>query len=577
MNKTLIPAFTIWAAVVIVSVGILAAFSYFAIPAEELNEVYNIQWTYFSTVKQLLHHATAITAAALILVYSSAMKEELEARRLQNGSVLVMQHVLLVVILAFTVFVAKEVFTPLIVQNQIDMKYQSSRQFEFLQYVDGLVQDNRILEARELLDDYLEIVPDDPTAKAMAEDLREVYANSNAYRETGPSSVPDAAAGAGETTETTPAGVASLLTRAQSALDNEEYEQAVYYARLHKKVYGRDAAAASVRDEAYRRLKSVGVNTEEAIEQQRYLGLQAARKAYDLGNYTLAYYLFKNLDTDIGREDIKFYYDRTVSKILQESFFIGDAIDALEQRGINDFAFIVQGTAGTTSKWLVTMTKYVKTGIFCFGEDVSITEILSNGSPGLSSYSPYVRFKHNRAVLSGVHRENYQETLKFRPEIIGNESGLSVNTINMYFNSEEAGYISRLDSSLDSLNIIQLNNIADKMKIYGYVDDVVHIEMIMRVLYPFSFFILCLMAIALGWRLRKNSDGFPIIRFVISLPLVIGLLGLFTAMFQYASRLLFTALLFTFGYVLLQFLFVIIQIILIIAVLFFFSRQLKYR
>lgn len=347
-----------------------------------------------------------------------------------------------------------------------------------------------------------------------------------------------------------------LLEMAEGFYEREDYFSAHYYADLAYKLNPdrRDAQRLAARAREMIASKDLS-----KLEMEEKLLFERKREGYEYfvnEEYYQAYRVFRELEDRYPQDaDVASYLEKSEERLSWESFFLEEAeqIDMLP--GATELLFLNHDREDEREIVYIGKLAGIDAGIFC--KDI---EVLRFGDQGLlyHYYVPYGKLRDGMLNLHGVSRLSGDRRTVDRGS--GRASGESRETVPRYLSGairlrqERLPYMLALRPTLEQLPTLSGGSAASASKAslgffslwqarrqigsFGYIETTVSGEILRRMLLPFSFLVLCLLSVAIGWRFQVRFLARPHWILLIFMPLfpivAIPLVGLY----MYGQRIL---------------------------------------
>jgi hypothetical protein len=335
---------------------------------------------------------------------------------------------------------------------------------------------------------------------------------------------------------------AQLLAKARGYFAREDWFSAVYFADLAVRVSGprqdavsREAARLSAR--AWERIRSQEREPNKLTLEQRRL-FESKQKGYQLfqqGDYLSAYYHFLNLSRRYpDDQDARRYLADSRREIVRLTYFRDEAERMDPLPGPQGLLFL-NGTSGEARE-IVSIGKMVSTAGETFFKDIEVLRVAPGGRVQLHYLAPYGRLETTQVppsgqaggpragvLLRGIDRRRPGRDLL--PRALEGSLGRQEPRYLLALapRPEELpalrapgpGGVDRLGGvSLDTLWLARAG-----ISAYGQLEAALSLEILMRLLLPFAFLNLGLLAMALGWSYRLVSARRPPLAAYLVIPL----------------------------------------------------------
>ena len=321
-------------------------------------------------------------------------------------------------------------------------------------------------------------------------------------------SLPVAAAAAA----TEPGDGPSLLRRAMSFYDAGDYYSAHYYASLAGRFAEVRSRAAALLAEAEKQISPDSSLEEKGSAEDRAAAELTRRKrevfaSYEQGDWLSAYYGFGELaeiyprDTDIAR-----YHELSKAKALEQSFWIGEAREALEEGGSGDLLFAVdRGARGTE---LVSIRSMAVTASGTYFADVEALRFAPGRGVTLHLYAPYGKLSQGVILLNAIDPDVRERSQGPRVSIAADPGELTV-ALEPGYDPALLGYIDPDPASLRGVPAGTLWGMRGWASSSGMLGEAVDLELLLFFARPVLFLTLGVFCLAAAWRLRARYYAAP--------------------------------------------------------------------
>jgi hypothetical protein len=499
----------------------------------DLFPVFRWPYTWTAAFVRLLDYAIPVTVAGLAVAYSLFLRPDAGFRRPFHR--VVGSQLALLVTLSI-------LYTALLFGF-----YPRSR--TLLTELEQLTRHGRVLleTAREDLrqgrrqaavDDYERYLAINRRDDAVSEELDQLRAQLH------PSGAgeaqPAAEAGAAAAEPARGESPAQLLATARGYFQREDWFSAIYYADLAVRVSGqrqdavsREAARLSAR--AWERISSQEREPNKLTVEQRRL-FESKQRGYQLfqqQDYLSAYYHFLDLSRRYpDDQDARRYLADSRRQVVRLTYFRDEAERMDPLPGPQGLLFLNGGSGG--AREVVSIGKMVRTAGETFFKDIEVLRI-AGGRVQLHYLAPYGRLEPSQVAPAGQGGGPRAGVLlrgidRRRP---GRE--LLPRAIEGSLRGEEVRYLLPLaprpeelpalraprpaGSTLGGVSLDTLWLARAGISAYGQLEAALSLEILMRLLLPFAFLNLGLLAMALGWSYRLVSARRPPLAAYLLIPL----------------------------------------------------------
>jgi hypothetical protein len=382
-----------------------------------------------------------------------------------------------------------------------------------------------------------------------------------------------------------------LLDMAEEYFEGEDYFSAHYYADL---AYQLDPNRRDAQRLAARAQEMIASKDLSQLEMEEKLLYERKREGYEYfvnEEFFKAYTVFRELQQEYPQDaDVISYLNKSEDQLSREAFFIDEAeqIDALP--GATELLFVNYSVESEREIVFIGKLAGIDAGIFC--KDI---EVLRFSDQGLMYhyYAPYGKLRNGTLNLHGVDRLSLGGTAVSHDS--RQPSAENRETVPRYLSGatplrrERLPYMLTLKPTLEQLPTLRGGRAASasaetlgffplwqarrQIGSYGYLESTVSGEILRRLLLPFSFLVLCLLSVAVGWRFRARFYARPHWVLLVLMPLfpivAISLVGLYL----HAQRILLDFVLLRLDFSITLIVFVVLQGLLLFLSMFILAGQ----
>jgi hypothetical protein len=565
--------------------GVFFFYSIFSFPAGSGGILGVFQWPYIWTNSFILFmkYCIPITVAAVVVAYSLLPTSDTVRFRAasQPFSRLVTSHLVTFITLAVIYTVLVLGLYPLAQRNMEQFLYLSRQALSFLEQAEEAMRAEDKEEALHDYQRYLAIDGDNRKVRELASDLQmELIAEVSGGDEE-------------ETVDLEELRMKELaegkqpyelLVMAQEFYNREDYFSAYYYADLAFRLDPSRTDAQRLAARAQEMIGSKDLSKLEAEEKQLFARKQEGYEYFVNGEYLQAYNIFRELNEDYpGDADIVSFLRKSQEQLSKETFFLDQARTIDQMPGATELLFVNYSQDGEKEIVFLGKLAGLEQGIFC--KDIEVVRFTTQGllyhyyaSYGkLDSYLEagkeryYINLHGVDRTAEGVETlpRYISGSLRPRENVLPNLLPLKPGLVEL--RTLEAGKVASATEA--SLGFFPLWQIRGHVAEYGYLESFVAAEILRRTLLPFSFLILSLLAVALGWRFRVRFSGPPPRFLVVFMPLFPLVAVFVTSLFLHAQRLVLSFVLLRFGFTVSLAAFLILQGLLLLVVMVLLAGQ----
>jgi len=362
-----------------------------------------------------------------------------------------------------------------------------------------------------------------------------------------------------------------LLEKARSYYAREDFFSAHYYATLASRLDETDLNSRSLAGRAWEKISGLDPTASDREAGKLFGKKREGYTAFIDGNYITAYYIFNDLLSEYPQDpDVKSYHARSREKVVGVSFFLDEAGVIVPLPGVEEILFINKSDIGTRE--IVFIGKIVETEGGVFFQNIEAIRFEPSGRIIYHLYAPYGKLIENHINMTGIDRQSQERKALpvyysgYRdPEL---KALLPLNLDLAELSNLRQGLLKSARIRLDSLWLVR-----KEFSRYGYNEEQLGMEIIIRLLKPFSFLILCLFSISLGWAYRTRSLSRPPLPALLFIPFFPYIVALFTSFYLSAQRTLLGFILISLGFTPALIVLLIMQGILLITSLIVLAGQ----
>jgi hypothetical protein len=516
----------------------LAAFAAFIIWAilslPDLFPVFKWPYIWTSAFVRLVDYAVPVTVAGLAVAYSLFLRPASGGRAPFHR--VVGSQLSLLVTLSVLYSVALFGFYPRSRTLLTELEELTRQGRALLEDARSEVKQGRPQEALDSYQRYLAINRKDDEVSGELDSLRAgLHAPAGAPAERPAAEVVPAEAARGERPD-------QLLARARGHFEREDWFSAVYYADLAVRVSGerpdavsREARRLSAR--AWERIRGQQPSQMSLEGRDLFERKQAGVQIFQKSDFLMAYYHFLELARRFPQDqDAKRWLAESRAQVTHQTYFRDEAERMDPLPGPQGLLFLNGGPAGTRE--IVSIGKMVSTSGETFFKDLEVLRFAS-GRVVLHYLAPYGKLESSQApppagqggsavpragvLLRGIDRERSGRDLLPRSVVGSVQREEPRYLLSLAPRPEELPALrspgpagrSRLGGvSLDTLWLARAG-----IGAYGQLESALSLEILMRLLLPFVFLNLGLLATALGWSYRLVGGRRPTLPAYLVIPL----------------------------------------------------------
>lgn len=327
--------------------------------------------------------------------------------------------------------------------------------------------------------------------------------------------------------------VAELVSRARQYLNQGDFFSAHHFASLavsQSRTPRQDAR--SIQAEAFNAIERGSLARDEAEAREIYRAKVAAYEAFRLGETIPekaleAYYRFRDLEDRIPEDpDVRRFAPQAQRQVRLISFFLEEARSNQAVRGRSNLVFVNHRGRDHVELVVIDDLVRVPSGDYLYG-----IEIMRTGGSGehgeavrLHARAPFGKIIGDRLVMRAITREgDFRDTDSHvvGPHFLRGSSRDLDGGLVLHHTAEEIARFGGGPDALATLSLPELAQLSPLMERLGRSPAAVHSVLMSRIFRIGGFFVLALLAPALGWRLRSRYVGRPPVVVLVLLPVII--------------------------------------------------------
>ncbi len=517
-----------------------AAFLVYAIlrPPEELLPVFLWRALFLRAAVLLADALTPLTVAGVALACSLWSARRASLRHPGPFHQLAGSTLSLLVGLAVVYTVVALGLSPLGRQRLEDLRQQSRSARIYLDQAREQAAARQYGAAVASYDRYLDI---DPRNRVVAEERDAAHLQE--LKRGAQQASPEPREGEANVAEASEPSAYEYLQKAENALQQGDYFTAHYYASLASEQNPGEPRARRVAAEAWQhisdpRLRSSAERKDAELFQRKEEALDLFRKE----SYIAAYYSFRQLAEEVpGDPDVRVYLDKSREKVEEKSFFLDELprFDALP--GATGLLFVNPLPEGDPQdeRELVSIGRMVVREGEGFFRDIEVIRFRSGELIGHYA-APYGKLFSDGGlsaiIMNGIDRSERNEGVGptyFRAPARGAEPA---GVLRLGVDTEELASLRAASSPLATAGFAALWRLRRESREVGYLEAPLTLELLLRLLEPFTFLILSLLAVALGWAYRARFGGGPPAAAYLLFPLLPVVAAMLVSLYRHGQR-----------------------------------------
>ncbi|HTZ50161.1 MAG TPA: hypothetical protein VMF68_00795 [Spirochaetia bacterium] len=406
-----------------------------------------------------------------------------------------------------------------------EMSYASRTAAELRRQEDAAARRGDWNAAVEAADRYLQL---DPGNRSMIE--QRLAAKTRAARQAAPAATPTPAAGP----SVDEADAQALVERARYYVSQKDWFSAHYYAQAAVAADPRRRDALEIMSQAAAALAAAPAATTPT--QSQFFALKRdALDRLERGDAVGAYYAFQSLHGQNADDpDVSRYLDQAAAALRRTSFFLDEARRVELLPGTQGIVFLNRWDAESAEAVAISKMVELPDGEAYF---YGIEAIRYDADGGVTWHftAPYGKRVENAVLMSAVDRGG--PSVPVQPLYLqGARAPAERTVLRLQPGAEELRVLSSGRPALASMNLAEMWRLRNRLASYGLARQSLGVEMSMRLVMPFAFLVLSILATALGWALRLRTGRLSAAG-VVLLPLLPVVLGLLSLLYLHAHRL----------------------------------------
>jgi tetratricopeptide (TPR) repeat protein len=367
-----------------------------------------------------------------------------------------------------------------------------------------------------------------------------------------------------------------LFEMAEGFYKQEDYFSAHYYARLAFQIDPNRRDAQRLAARAQEMIASKDLSMLETAEKQLYEQKREGYEYFANEEYFKAFHIFRGLRENYPNDaDVISYLQKSQDQLSKETFFLDEAREIDTLPGPTELLFINHRKDGEREIVYLGKLAGIETGTFC--KDI---EVMRFNPQGLlyHYYAEYGRLRDGSINLHGVERSSAGEeslprylsgAIRLRKESLPNM--LTLTPALEQLPSLKAGKVASVTAA--SIGFFSLWQMRSQIEKFGYLESFISEEILRRILLPFSFLVLCLLSVAIGWRFQARLYGRPHWILFVFMPLFPLAAVPITSLYLSAQRIILAFVMLRFGFSLSLVVFLVLQGLLLLVTMIVLAGQ----
>ncbi|UCF99837.1 MAG: hypothetical protein JSV89_09930 [Spirochaetaceae bacterium] len=332
-----------------------------------------------------------------------------------------------------------------------------------------------------------------------------------------------------------------LLEMAEDYFDREDYFSAHYYADLAFQLDPTRQDARRLVARAREMIVSKDLSKLETEEQQLFERKREGYEYFVNEEYFKAYHMFRELQVSYPQDaDVSSYLRKSEERLSRETFFLDEAEEIDTLPGVTELLFVNQRKEDEREIVFIGKLAAVEAGLFC--KDI---EVLRFGSRGLlyHYYAEYGRLRNSSINLHGIdrtaaERESVPRYLSGAARLRRDRLPYMLSIIPTLEQLPTLKAGKAASATAESLGFFSLWQVRRQIGSFGYMESFISGEILRRLLLPFSFLVLALLSVAVGWRFQARFIGRPHWILLVFMPLFPLVAIPITTLYLHAQRII---------------------------------------
>ncbi len=544
------------------------SYSFLTFPAARLLSAFKWRYVQTGSLVMFVDYLIPVTASAVMLAYSLFLGSTARSKKrgmLEPFYKLISANLVMFLVLSFIYTVLFLGLYPSLLYSLKRMESLSRQADLFLEKARTDLKSGDYSSSLSNFDIYLAI---DPKNEGILEEKSEALAHLFGGQEAGKaqgSLVSDNLPGVQDK------DAGELIEMAREYFAREDYFSAHYYATLANRIDRSKSEALRLASQAWEKISSnqpAGSDLEAARVSIRK---KEGYTALVSGDPVTAYYIFNELAKVYPDDpDVKSYLGKSRAGAAGISFFLDEAEKMAPFPGLDNMVFV--NTADNGSREIVFIGKMVQSEEAVFFKDIEAIRFGPAGEVVYHFLAPTGKLIGHHISMNGIHRDDPEK--KSLPKYF--RGGRSEGQAALLRLSPEIDNLKNLRPdrlAMEAIGFASLWQVRKELEQYGYMKEYVSVEILMRSLYPFSFLIISLFSVSLGWAYRtRYLDRPPALAFLF-IPLFPLIVALLVSLYLSGLKVLFSFVLLIAGFTTALPAMLVLQGVLLIAALLILAGQ----
>ena len=504
-------------------------------------------------------HAAAVAVAASL----SGAREAGPGSPPEPFSKIVSSTLVTFLLLSIAYTLAFEIAYPASRRRLQDMQYRSGLARELMKQAEAARKNGDYRTGLGLVTSYLSIAKDDKNAIQMR-----IALESQAAQKEAPA---PARSVAGNAQASSALGAQALVEKARSYMQRQDWFSAHYYAQKASALDPRRTDALQLASEAAEKISDLSGGQKDAASALMFQEKKDAYLQLTGGNFLAAYYSFVRLSAKYPKDsDIATYLAEASTEVAKVSFFLDEARRVEQIPGTRRILFFNPNDSGAVEAVAMDRMVQVREGTYFL--DIEAVRYDPSGRVAWHLRAPYGKLENGTILLRAIDRNN--PGVQLLPRYIqGSRPVQERNLLAVRPSEEEMRSLSSSPEALSDLGPVELWRMRADLPSLGMSREALSVELMMKLVMPFAFLILSLLALAMGWAFRARSGGRLGAFAAVLTPLVPLVFAVLSLLYLYAHRVALGFVVLAFGLTVAVIVGAVLQLVLLAAALVLLAGQ----
>jgi len=492
----------------------------------------SMRWSFamYRAFSLFIEYLLPVQTAAIAMAASLAGRGAAAAGQSQPWNRIISSTLVVFLLLTAVYAALYEGFAPGVQKRLLDMRYQSQLARTFLDQAKGAGAAGDYRTAIDALDRYLSI----DTNNADAISLRLAY-EPRAARQGAEAAKPPVV----NTALSGAQNAEAFMVQARASADKNDWFTAHFFAQKAAALDPRRNDALALAAKAWDQIGSAPANADAKTAAQ-FAEKKAAYQKLVGGDALGAYYDFLALAARYPKDaDIATYLGVASAEVQRSSFFLDDAKRLEALPGTQSIVFFNPGPGDQpTAREAVSIGKMVELpGGDAYFFAIEAIRYDAAGAIQWHFSAPYGRRDGNTILMRCIDRND--PTVRLVPTYSKGsrpEADQALLTI-----APTVGELRALSTNRESLSVMGLPELWGnhaRLAAFGVPEQALTVDIVMKIVMPFVFLVLSLLAVSLGWAFRARFVGRIPLPSLVLTPLIPIVCALLSLLYLHAHRIL---------------------------------------